>query len=71
MHYAVLWGSAVILGLSGCAASKNDQDVVKQQFGERCEDARKELDNAVKDGQLADLRVLKRDIELYCVWRRN
>lgn len=71
MRHAVLWGSALVLGLSGCAASKSDQDVVKQQFGERCEAAKLELDEAVEEGQLSDLRTLKQDIELYCVWRRN
>ncbi|QHJ13781.1 hypothetical protein FX988_04061 [Paraglaciecola mesophila] len=71
MRYSVILVSFFVLSLSGCASSKDDQDVVKQQFSQRCEEAKQELDNAVEEGQLADLRVLKQDIELYCVWRRN
>lgn len=71
MRYSTMLVSLFVLCLSGCAVSKDDQDVAKQPFSQRCEDAKQELDNAVEEGQLADLRVLKQDIELYCVWRRN
>tara|TARA_R110000744_G_scaffold50155_11_gene108632 strand:+ start:8829 stop:9125 length:297 start_codon:yes stop_codon:yes gene_type:complete len=71
MRNGLLLVSFLILGLSACSASKTEEDGVKQQFGEKCENAKQQLDKAVEEGQLSDLRVLKRDIELYCVWRRN
>jgi hypothetical protein len=40
-------------------------------LGEKCEDAKQQLDKSVASGQLSELRELKRNIELYCLWRRN
>jgi hypothetical protein len=71
MRNAVLWGSVLIFGLSGCAASSDEADIVKEKFGENCENAKYQLDSAVENGQLTNLRALKENIELYCVWRRN
>jgi hypothetical protein len=75
----VLLTSILVLGLSACAQQKvvvadpsglggNDTQYV---LGEKCEDAKYQLDKTVEEGQLSDLRELKRNIELYCVWRRN
>jgi hypothetical protein len=75
----VLLTSILVLGLSACAQpravvanpsviEKND---TKNVLGEKCEDAKYQLDKTVEEGQLSDLRELKRNIELYCVWRRN
>jgi hypothetical protein len=79
MRSVLLFTSLLVLGLGGCAQSrvvasdptelkKNDN---KHAFGEKCEDAKYQLDKTVEEGQLSDLRELKRNIELYCVWRRN
>ena len=71
--------SLLVLGLSGCAEPRvvNARPTELEQndsgfaFGEKCEDAKYQLDKTVEEGQLSDLRELKRNIELYCVWRRN
>lgn len=79
MRNVMLLSCFIVLGLSACAQpkvvatdpselKKND---VNQAFGEKCEDAKYQLDKTVQDGQLSDLRHLKQNIELYCVWRRN
>jgi hypothetical protein len=81
MRNAMLLSSLLmlVLGSSGCAeprmvsadpteVKKND---FKHPFGGKCEDAKYQLDKTVEGGQLSDLRELKRNIELYCVWRRN
>lgn len=44
---------------------------INQAFGEKCEDAKYQLEKTVEAGQLSDLRELKRNIELHCVWRRD
>jgi hypothetical protein len=75
----VLLTSILMFSLSACAPSrvgfadpteleKND---TQHAFGEKCEDAKYQLDKTVEEGQTSDLRELKRNIELYCVWRRN
>lgn len=75
----VLLTSLLVFGLSSCAQQRlgatdpaelkgND---TKHAFGEKCEDAKYQLDKTVEEGQLTDLRELKRNIELYCLWRRN
>lgn len=79
MGNTMLLSSFLVLALSACAESKVvsadpnklEANDVKQPFGEKCENAKTQLDNAVEGGQLTDLRELKRHIELYCVWRRN
>jgi hypothetical protein len=71
--------SLLVLGMSGCAPSRvvaSDPTELKQNdskhaFGEKCEDAKYQLDKTVEEGQLGNLGELKRNIELYCVWRRN
>ncbi|MFT5675415.1 MAG: hypothetical protein ACI808_001346 [Paraglaciecola sp.] len=79
MRNVMLLTGLLVLGLSACAEprvvavdpaelEKND---IKYAFGEKCEEAKYQLDKAVEEGQLSDLRELKRQIELYCVWRRN
>jgi len=75
----VLLTSIVVLGLSACAQprgvaedpSELETNDTTHVLGEKCEDAKYQLDKTVEEGQLSDLRELKRNIELYCVWRRN
>ncbi|MFT5313792.1 MAG: hypothetical protein ACI8Z9_002287 [Paraglaciecola sp.] len=79
MGNRILLSSFLVLALSACAPpnmlaadpTEAEQNKIKYPFGENCEDAKYQLDKAVEGGQLSDLRVLKRNIELYCVWRRN
>ena len=79
MRYMMLLSSILVLALSACAQPKVlsaaptelEQNDIKYPFGGKCENAKAQLDKAVEEGQLSDLRVLKRNIELYCVWRRN
>lgn len=79
MRSVFLLSSILVLGLSACAQprmvttdpselKKNDNNYA---FGEKCENAKYQLDKTVEAGQLSNLRELKRNIELYCVWRRN
>jgi len=71
--------SFFVVGLSGCVQSnvpatdptELKRNNIKQAFGEKCENAKYQLDKTVEEGQLSNLRELKRNIELYCVWRRN
>ncbi len=76
---SILLNSILVLGLSACTQprvvatdpselKKNDNNYA---FGEKCAGAKYQLDKTVEEGQLSDLRELKRNIELYCVWRRN
>ena len=76
----VVWlTSFLVLGLSACAPTRVgsadptelEQNDTQHAFGEKCEDAKYQLDKTVEEGQISDLRALKRNIELYCVWRRN
>ena len=79
MRNVMLLTSLLVLGLSACAEprvvaadpSELEKNDIKYAFGEKCEEAKYQLDKAVEEGQLTDLRELKRQIELYCVWRRN
>ncbi|MFT4940554.1 MAG: hypothetical protein ACI88A_003611 [Paraglaciecola sp.] len=79
MRNTMLLSSLLVLGLSACAEprvvsanpTKLEQNDIKYQFNGKCEDAKYQLDRTVEGGQLFDLRELKRNIELYCVWRRN
>ena len=79
MRKVMLLTSVMVLGLSSCAQpsvtsteqtkiNKNDH---KQVLSEKCENAKYQLDKTVEEGQLSNLRELKRNIELYCVWRRD
>jgi len=69
----------LVLGLSACSSSRGgptdptelQSKDGKHAFGEKCEDAKYQLDKTVEEGQTSNLRELKRNIELYCVWRRN
>ena len=71
--------SFLVLGLSACAQptmvasdpSELEGNDNNHAFGEKCKNAKYQLDKTVEEGQLSDLRYLKRNIELYCVWRRN
>jgi hypothetical protein len=75
----VLLSSILVLGLSACTQprivvaepSELKQSNTKQVLGEKCENAKYQLDKTVEEGQLSNLRELKRNIELYCVWLRN
>jgi hypothetical protein len=75
----VLLNCLIVLCLSACAQprvvvadpTEGGKSNIKQAFGEKCEDAKYQLDKTVQEGQLSELRELKRNIELYCVWRRN
>jgi hypothetical protein len=79
MRNVMLLTSFLVLGLSACAQPRvvfADPSAVEQNnnqhaLGEKCEDAKYQLDKTVQEGQLSDLRHLKRNIELHCVWRRN
>jgi hypothetical protein len=79
MGNMMLLSSILVLGLSACAQpivvaadpSELQQNNGKHAFGEKCTDAKYQLDKAVEEGQTSDLRELKRNIELHCVWRRN
>lgn len=79
MRNSMLLTSLLVLGLSGCAKPKvvsavpteREQSDLKYPFGEKCKDAKYQLEKSVEAGQLRNLRELKRHIELYCVWRRN
>jgi hypothetical protein len=79
MRYMMLLTSLLVLGFSGCAQprvgsadpSELEKNDSKNAFGEKCEDAKYQLDKTVEEGQTSDLRELKRNIELHCVWRRN
>ena len=79
MRNKMLLICVVLLGLCACSQQRmvaadptelktNDG---KQAFGEKCQNAKYQLDKTVAEGQLTNLRELKRNIELYCVWRRN
>lgn len=69
----------LVLGLSACAQprvvavdpTELEENDGKHAFGEKCENAKYQLDKAVEEGQISNLRELKRIIELHCVWRRN
>lgn len=71
--------SLLVVVLSACAQprvglsdpTELKKDGTKQAFGEKCEDAKYQLEKTVEEGQKSDLRELKRNIELHCVWRRN
>jgi hypothetical protein len=79
MRNVLLLTCLLVLGLSACAQprviaadpSELKKHDTKHAFGEKCEDAKYQLDKSVEEGQLSDLRELKRNIELYCLWRRN
>lgn len=71
--------SILVLGISSCAQSTGsfddpstlEKNEISKVFGEKCENAKNQLDRTVQEGQLSNLRHLKRNIELHCVWRRN
>jgi hypothetical protein len=79
MRYEMLLSCFIVIGLSACAqprvvaadTTEDGKSNINQAFGEKCEDAKYQLDKTVQEGQLSELRELKRNIELYCVWRRN
>lgn len=79
MRNTMLLSCLLLLGLSGCAGSKvasadpskREPNNIENPLGEKCKNAKEQLDKTVEGGQLTDLRELKRNIELYCVWRRN
>lgn len=69
--------SVVILsiGLVACAQKSAQQTEMSQHpeqppVSEKCQQAKQDLEKAVEAGQRNDLHELKRNIELYCVWRR-
>lgn len=79
MRSVFLLSGLLIVGLSACVQprvgatdpselEKNDSGYA---FGEKCEEAKYQLDKAVEEDQSSDLRALKRNLELHCVWRRN
>jgi hypothetical protein len=79
MRNKMLLISFLLLGLSGCAQPRvvsGDQTIDEQNdsqhpLSKNCEDAKYKLDKTVSEGQLSDLKELKRNIELYCIWRRD
>ena len=63
--------------LSACAQQKSNLATPKQEgeinskpLSANCLHAKQELDKAVQAGEHNSLHELKRNIELYCVWRR-
>jgi hypothetical protein len=79
MRITMLLSCFLLLGLSACAQptvvsadpTKPETYDIENPLGEKCKDAKFQLDKTVEGGQLTDLKELKRNIELYCVWRRN
>jgi hypothetical protein len=69
----------LVLGLSACAQpimvasdpSEPEPNSINQALGEKCENAKYQLEKTVEEGQLTGLEHFKRNIELHCVWRRN
>lgn len=67
----------IVVFLSACSAtqprSDNQAEVIengKPELNEKCKAAKQDLDSAVKAGDRDNVHELKRNIELYCVWRR-
>ena len=67
----------MLLTLSACAQNNVKHNETQQQgqagakpLSDKCKNAKDELDKAVQSGQRNDLHELKRNIEIYCVWRR-
>jgi hypothetical protein len=79
MGNMMLLSSILVLSFSACTQprvvvadpSEIQQNDGRQAFGKKCEDAKYQLEKTVEEGQTSNLRELKRNIELYCVWRRN
>lgn len=79
MGNMMLLSSILVLALSACAQpivgaaqpSAQQQNDGQQALGKKCKDAKYQFDKTVEEGQTSDLRELKRNIELHCVWRRN
>ncbi|WP_339725529.1 hypothetical protein [uncultured Paraglaciecola sp.] len=79
MRTGLILVSILVLGLSACSQSRvvpaDPTELQKNDgihaFGEKCEEAKFQHDKAVEEGQKSNLRELKRNIELHCVWRRN
>ena len=66
----------VILLSAGCAQSKSkiaddEKNIgINKPLSEKCLEAKQDFDKAVQAGARDNLHELKRNIELYCVWRR-
>jgi hypothetical protein len=78
MFPRVIVFSVLILCLGSCAEPKvvsaDPSEITNKEhnpLSEKCENAKRQLDKSVEEGQLSDLRELKRNIELYCLWRKN
>lgn len=76
MHRNLLLNIILIMVLSACAQqavepSDSSKDPQIYTVGEKCENAKYQLDKSIEEGQRTDLRELKRNIELHCLWRRN
>jgi hypothetical protein len=79
MRNVMLLSCLLVLALSACVQpklssadpSEPEKNDINHAVGEKCVDAKNQLDQTVEAGQLSNLRELKRNIELYCVWRRN
>ncbi|MFT5924815.1 MAG: hypothetical protein ACI9LE_001815 [Paraglaciecola sp.] len=79
MRCEMLLSCFLVISLSACSQprvvaaypTEGGESNINQALGEKCEDAKYQLDKTVQEGQLSELRELKRNIELYCVWRRN
>lgn len=75
----ILLTSILVLGISSCAQptvnsddpSALEKSETSKALSEKCENAKNQLDKTVQEGQLSNLRHLKRNIELHCVWRTN
>ncbi|MBL4631228.1 MAG: hypothetical protein JKY14_08730 [Paraglaciecola sp.] len=70
---------ALILTLSACVqpiavandSPERESNETEQVLTEKSANAKYQLEKTVEEGQLSDLRYLKNNIELHCVWRRN
>lgn len=79
MRNLMLLSSFLLFSLSACVQprvvatdpSGFDKNNSGHVFGEKCVNAKHQLEEAVEEDQTSDLRELKRNIELHCLWRRN
>jgi PBP1b-binding outer membrane lipoprotein LpoB len=65
-----------IVLLTACVQNKNkmaesqSESGINKPLSEKCQSAKQDFDKAVQAGERDNLHELKRNIELYCVWRR-
>jgi PBP1b-binding outer membrane lipoprotein LpoB len=66
----------LVLVLAACVQKKSEtaesqgDSGINKPLSEKCQSAKQDLDSAVQAGDRDNLHELKRNIEIYCVWRR-